>query len=334
MNSGAETHPWDHVRTIRGEKLLRGLHRILPLGRKYHPLLSAMNGRHGLLEIPFDQCRLVQPTAWAKQITHQLLNGVDVVPEFRLLPPLVRQFTSGFLIDVGANIGLYTLLLRSVSSLPIIAYEPQPFLFKLLQRNIACNHFANVEARNFACGSERGEISFSIGINGSVVAGVDATGAQESGDDMEEEAHRTQRGKAVVKVPLTTLDEDLASVLSIALLKIDCEGFEFDILQGARYLIERHAPVLFLEVHPTLLGRFGHSVVEILEVLNPYYDLEFWCFERIHAQTKLTESFAKFLRPKGQRYVDAQQMLASATGSAPPGQIYFIGRSKKKNVIT
>ena len=95
------------------------------------------------------------------------------------------------------------------------AYEPQPFLFKLLQRNIACNHFANVEARNFACGSERGEISFSIGINGSVVAGVDATGAQESGDDMEEEAHRTQRGKAVVKVPLTTLDEDLASVLGL-----------------------------------------------------------------------------------------------------------------------
>jgi len=289
-----------------------------------------MNGRHGLLEIPFDQCRLVQPTAWAKQITHQLLNGVDVVPEFRLLAPLVRQFTSGSLIDLGANIGLYTLLLRSLSSLPIIAYEPQPFLFKLLQRNIAFSHLAQVDARNFACGSQRGEVPFSIGINGSVAAGADATCADTTCADMEEEAHRTQRGKTVVKVPLTTLDEDLAGVPSIALLKIDCEGFEFDILQGAQRLVERQAPALFLEVHPTLLGRFGHSVEEVLAYLEPHYNLEFWCFERIHAQTRLTESFAKFLRPKGQRYVDAQQMLASATGSAPPGQVYFIGRPKKK----
>src|SRR6267143_3753347 len=197
MNSGAQNQPWDHVRTIRGEKLLRGLHRILPLGRKYHPLLSAINGRHGLLEIPFDQCRLVQPTAWAKQITHQLLNGVDVVPEFRLLAPLVRQLASGCLIDVGANIGLYTLLLRSVSALPIIAYEPQPFLFKLLQCNIDFSRLANVDARNFACGAKHGEVPFTIGINGSVAAGVDVSDTIASDNDLESEAQVTQRGETV-----------------------------------------------------------------------------------------------------------------------------------------
>jgi len=319
---------------IRGEKLLRGLHRILPLGRKYHRLFSALNGRRGLLAIPFDRCRLVQPTAWAKQITNQLLNGVDVVPEFSLLAPLVRQLSSGCLIDVGANIGLYTLLLRSVSSLPIIAYEPQPFLFKLLRFNIAFNQLANVEARNFACGSHRGEVPFSIGINGSVAVDAEASGAALPGDDLESEAEKTQRGQAVIRVPLTTLDEDLAEAPAIALLKIDCEGFEHEILQGARRLIQRHKPRLFVEVHPPLLGRFGHSVEDLLKLLQPYYELEFWCFERIYSHSKFRESVAKFLRPKGRLYRDAVQMLAAADSDKPPGQVYVVGRPTGKFLVT
>ena len=334
MNSGAETLRFGEVQMIRGEKLLRRLHQILPLGRKYHPLLSVLNGRHGLLAIPFDNCHLVQPTIWAKQITNQLLSGVDVVPEFRLLAPLVRQLASGRLIDVGANIGLYTLLLRSVSELPVIAYEPQPFLFKLLQCNIGFNRLVNIDARNLACGSQRGEIPFSIGINGSVAAGADATALTASSSDLESEAQLTQRGKTVVKVPLTTLDEDLADVPSIALLKIDCEGFELDILQGARQLIDRHAPALFLEVHPTLLGRFGHSVEDVLILLKPHYDLEFWCFDQIRRQTKLGRSLAKFRRPKGRRYETTEAMLAAANGDPRPAQIYFIGRAKRKAAVT
>src|SRR5439155_9728933 len=170
MNVTATDLPRDAVQFVRGEWLLRRLHQVLPLGRKYHPVLSLLNGRRGLLAIPFDGHQLVQPAVWAKQIAQQLLAGVDVVPEFRLLAALCRQFQAGCLLDVGANIGLYTLLLRSVSRLPIIAYEPQPFLFKLLQWNIAHNRLSNVETRNVACGAERGEIPFSVGINGAVLA--------------------------------------------------------------------------------------------------------------------------------------------------------------------
>jgi len=334
MNSGAESQSWDHVRTLRGEKLLRGLHRILPLGRKYHPLFSVLNGRRGLLAIPFDQCRLVQPASWAKQITNQLLSGVDVVPEFRLLAPLVPHLASGCLIDVGANIGLYTLLLRSVSALPIIAYEPQPFLFRLLQCNIDFNRLANVDARNFACGAQHGEVPFTIGINGSVAAGVKASGATAGDVGWESEAQRTQRGQTVIQVPLTTLDEDLAGVGSISLLKMDCEGFEFDVLRGARRLIERHSPLLFLEIHPTLLGRFGHAAEEVLELLRPDYDFDFWCFDQIRLRSKLGRSLAKFRRPKGRRYDTEEEMLLAASSDPRPAQIYLVGRPKGKAGIT
>ena len=162
-------------------------------------------------------------------------------------------------------------------------------------------------------------------------AGADATNwIEDSGGDFESEAQLTQRGKAVVKVPLTTLAEDLDSVPSIALLKIDCEGFEFDILQGARCLIERHAPALFLEVHPTLLGRFGHSVEDVLSLLRPYFELEYWCFAQIRRQSKLGRSLAKFRRPQGRRYETENAMLAAADGEPQPAQIYFIGLPKKE----
>jgi len=334
MNSGAETQSWDHVRAIRGERLLRRLHRVLPLGRKYHPLLSVLNGRHGLLAIPFDNWHLVQPASWAKQITTQLLSGIDVVPEFRLLAPLVRQLASGCLIDVGANIGLYTLLLRSVSALPIIAYEPQPFLFKLLECNVDFNRITNVDARNFACGAKHGEVPFTIGINGSVAAGVKASGTTAGDVDWESEAQVTQRGETVINVQLTTLDEDLAGVPSISLLKIDCEGFEFDVLQGALLLIERHSPLLFLEIHPTLLGRFGRAAEEVLELLRPDYDFDFWCFDQIRLPSKLGRSLAKFRRPKGLRYADAAAMLLAANGDPRPAQIYLIGRPKPRVGVT
>jgi hypothetical protein len=122
-------------------------------------------------------------------------------------------------------------------------------------------------------------------------------------------------------------------VPSIALLKIDCEGFEFEILQGARRLIERHAPLVFLEVHPTLLGRFGRSVEDVREFLRPHYELEFWCFDQSRRRSKLGRSLAKFRRPTGRRYGD-DEMLAAANGELRPAQIYFLGRPKRREGVT
>lgn len=87
----------------------------------------------------------------------------------KLLASLIPELKDGALMDAGANIGLYTLLLRSATDRPIIAYEPQPFLFKLLQWNLAYNRIENVDARNTACGSKNSTIAFNIGINGAVL---------------------------------------------------------------------------------------------------------------------------------------------------------------------
>jgi FkbM family methyltransferase len=331
------------VRPLRGVKLLRALHRLAPLGRKYHPLLSLMNPGAGLVAIPFDGFELVHPAVWRKYTTAFLLAGLNVVPEFRLLPPICRQLQAGCLVDVGANLGLYTLLLRSVSPLPIIAYEPQPFLFRLLQKNIAHNRLAKVKARNLACGAERGEIPFVIGINGAVAQCGPVPAKHSLNDsarpgrqspqefDWDSEAEITLLGHTVVKAPVVTLDEDLGD-LSVALLKIDCEGFEQNILRGAQRLIARQRPHLFLELHPVELEKYGGLAGVVVEMLAPYYELEFWDFGFIRRRSRLVRSFLKHQATKGCQFADAREFLTACATPPRPSQLYVVGRPKRRQM--
>lgn len=335
MSAGAEHLLSSELTPLRGVELLRTLHKILPLGRKYHPLLSSLNPRHGLLEVPFGQYRVVQPAAWAKQNATLLLVGAAMVPEFVLLEPLCRQATAGQVIDVGANIGAYTLLIRALTPLPIVAYEPEPFVYRLLQANIARNKLANVEARNVACGAARGKISFSLGINGSVAVNADAAPAPAAGpqelamEDVDAAAARSRAGRAQITVPVTTLDDDFAG-MPVALLKIDCEGFECHILRGARRLLEEQRPPVFVEVHPADIGRYGGSVPEILALLEPHYELEFWDFNFAHIESRLMRSVLKHRDTRGLRFATAAEFLAVACHTPPPRQaLHLLGRPKK-----
>ena len=323
------------MRSVRGGKFVCALNHFLPLGRKYHPLLWLLNGSQGLLAVPFGKYRVIKPAVWIKSITSELVLGEDMAIEFEPFKMLCQQCADGHLIDVGANIGLYTLLFRATSPLPIIVYEPQPFLFKLLQWNIAYNELSGVDVRNLACGNQRGEIAFSTGLNGSVVAGnsAKAPGSNRknvlSSGGWAAEAQKTQAGD-IVNVPVTTLDEDLADIEKIAVLKIDCEGFEYHILQGARGLLKRHRPLLFVEVHPEQLVQFGHSTRELLELISPDYELEFWYFQIGRHASRFNRSLEKFRRPKAHRCADASEMLAAAKSIPGPAQIYFIGQPRKK----
>ena len=336
MNSTSGITPECEVNKLRGVKFLRGLHRILPLGRKLHPLMSFLNPQRGMLLVPFGLYEMHLPAAWRKPITTTLLLQEDIAPEFRLLSPLCRQIVRGCLVDMGANVGLYTLLMRAKSACPIIAYEPQPFLCDLLRRNVAHNHLPDIEVRNVACGAKPGEVPFYVGTNGSVAImrnAPDQLGLNSFGTSLptawEGQARKVYHGDVVIKVPVVTLDNDLADRSDIALLKIDCEGFEYDILQGAKNLIERHHPQLFIEIHPAGLEKFGHSTQALIEILRPLYKLEFWCFQSVH-RNKLLRSLAKFRVARGFQYANEEQMLDAVKQEPRPSQIYCVGRPKAR----
>jgi FkbM family methyltransferase len=281
---------------------------VLPLGQRFNPLLARLAGNHLLIAVPWHSCWLTIASAWLKVASSA---GAPIYqtprrqnPEFfKLMVPLIDAARGGHIVDVGANIGVYTLNIRAISRAPIIAFEPDPALFRLLAHNVTANALRSVSLRNCACGDETGSLRFNGGINGAVATGADS---------------------ATETVPVVRLDDELQDIEAIALIKIDCEGFEWNILHGCRRTIETKRPALFVELHPKLIGKYGHSLAEILTLLRPHYELAFWDLNPGQRSLSRALRFLSRYRQRLVRLAGEAEALALAASDAAPDQLFMV----------
>jgi FkbM family methyltransferase len=177
-----------------------------------------------------------------------LVEGERFVEERHLLRRLLRPGMTA--VDVGANIGYYLLLIEQAVGPRgrVICIEPSIENLPELRRTIAANALDNVELHEVALGDHEGSVGLHTGINSGVSEG-EAGGAY--------------------SVPLRRLDQLVRE--PVHFLKIDVEGYEGQVLAGASALLEQQRPVLFLELHPHIVGRFGYSVRGILDSLARHY---------------------------------------------------------------
>jgi FkbM family methyltransferase len=153
-------------------------------------------------------------------------------------------------LDVGANIGLATLAMATAlpGSARLLAVEPSPRNLVHLRRNLAENGLAWVEVVPAAAGAEPGSLSFheaAFGAGSHVVS-----------------AHHLAGGSMPsVSVPVDTLDRMVASrgLERLDFIKIDVEGFEPDVLEGATGAIERFRPVIYVEFNTWTLMAFRNA---------------------------------------------------------------------------
>jgi FkbM family methyltransferase len=154
--------------------------------------------------------------------------------ELDVLGPRIGE--GDVVLDIGANIGSHTLFFaRAVGATgKVIAFEPQRFVHGLLAANVATNGFTNVECRREAVGGSSGEVAIPV-LDPRAKANFGAVATRASGaPDATDE-----------RVPLVTVDAlDLARC---DLIKIDVEGLEAAVLDGARNTIAKHRPTLFVE---------------------------------------------------------------------------------------
>lgn len=154
------------------------------------------------------------------------------------------------MVDVGANIGDHTIAYLNAVGChgSVAAYEPHPVTYECLCRNCP-------EAMTFpyALGDHIGQEQLYL----------------QDGDDAGSSYIRGHPEDLYVK--MSTLDEDLADVLSyrpLSLIKIDAEGCEPEILAGGEQTIRVHHPVLVLEVNQYTLAHRGRSYKDIKEFLD------------------------------------------------------------------
>ncbi|MFC0406737.1 FkbM family methyltransferase [Roseomonas elaeocarpi] len=166
-------------------------------------------------------------------------------------------------IDIGANVGLHTLLAASLVGPRgrVHAVEASPGIFRRLERNLRANGASNVHAYNMAATAEAGPVTVFL---------HDDTNLGGTTIVAEEAARNGARREATVEGrPLAQIvpDEEIAAA---RLIKIDVEGAEWMVLQGMKDVLPRlraDAEVL-VEVKPAALEETGGSLEALLSLFR------------------------------------------------------------------
>lgn len=150
-------------------------------------------------------------------------------------------------LDVGANIGYYTLLAaRAVGpSGRVYAFEPEPRNFALLLKNVAENGFGNVRPLRAAVSDAPGRVRLHLDDANFGAHSFDAASV------------RTSSGRSV-EVDAVTLDsfaDDAAAFEAGVLVKVDVQGAEARVVAGARRLLALPRVTVLLELWPEALER-------------------------------------------------------------------------------
>jgi FkbM family methyltransferase len=154
-------------------------------------------------------------------------------------------------IDVGANIGVWSLLAaRRNPAATIHAFEPVPGIAAQLQYHARLNHAQGIRVNACAVAAENGRQRFFAVKEGNIGAS----------------SFYEPCGGVAVDVPVTTLDTYVASagVGRVDMIKIDAEGSEFLVLEGARRLRGAdEGPLIFFELNEELCAHCGVTGADV-----------------------------------------------------------------------
>ena len=154
--------------------------------------------------------------------------------------PKVKTF-----VDIGANTGLYCFLAAKSRVPAIHAFEPQPDCCIRLEKTVSLNNWeGTVRAHMLGLSDKPGEMTLRLLGTGSYVEsrGKTAQGASRS---------------KTVRIAVDSLDNQVKKlgIRDVDFIKIDVEGFEQRVLEGAEKTISFEKPVLFMEIVRQLPGR-------------------------------------------------------------------------------
>lgn len=156
-------------------------------------------------------------------------------------------------IDIGANVGLYSMKLAN-NFKEIISVEPNPVNAYILRKNIELNHLKNVSVLEVAAWNRPEVLFFNQMVPDSLAAQARVRAFVED--------KTVSRPFNVFGVPLDDYD------LSPTLIKMDIEGGEFDAIYGLENTMNKHKPTVIVEVHQFLPD--GKTVEEFIATVSSF----------------------------------------------------------------
>lgn len=156
-------------------------------------------------------------------------------------------------IDIGANVGSYTVLACAVRGAKGICIEPIPTTFKRLMANIQINNLSErVKTYNLGVSNVEGLCNFTMVENCTNHVVLNGANPENS-----------------IKVKVITLDKLLLGC-SPSMMKIDVEGFEFQVINGAHETLQSNSlNSVILELNGSG-NQYGHSDESIIDAMKKY----------------------------------------------------------------
>ena len=186
---------------------------------------------------------------------------------------LDKKYDTGCFFDVGANVGLYAWQVRKVCRLrKILAFEPDPENFKLLEMTRNEANAKNLEIYPYALSNETGNTSF---FQDTLTS---ATGCI-AGKDKPWIEQYLNGSSNTISVKMQTLDSVIQNDKIPSLIKIDVEGHEIEVLDGGRKTLSKKKPLLIIESFPpkqttvlSLLHELGYRSMDadLHASINPH----------------------------------------------------------------
>jgi FkbM family methyltransferase len=225
---------------------------------------------------------------------------------------LAAQAECRTFLDIGANIGVYSLFMSLVPSIQrIVAFEPSPAAAAELRANSSLNDVA-IELHQQAVSSRVGNASFAVISNLSGANSLNGTSI-----------HDTASAR---QIEVETISLDSLSLSGPLCLKIDVEGHELEVARGAENLLRANKAVIQIESNCPeagrlietlgyeLLTRIGpdeyYSNIEGLSVLSVYEAASARMIEYNHSVRRVTVGRGDFLLSIGGRTAQAARRVA------------------------
>jgi len=182
-------------------------------------------------------------------------------------PEMVKLFRaiasdSDIILDIGANIGCTALLFSELSKI-VYAFEPSPSTFAFLKQNISRSGKKNIISENIGIGFKPGEYTLTF------------APSNRSGGFVSDQT-QASTGHTVEKIIIRQLDEVVNSLnlQQIDFIKIDVEGFEGQVLRGARETLVSNKPVVVLELNHWCLNAFQRtSIPDFFDLLRSIFPI-------------------------------------------------------------
>ena len=142
--------------------------------------------------------------------------------------------------DIGANVGTYSLLASGIKKCETLSFEPAPLTFEILEKNIFLNELGNLVTSLQKCvGSNHQQVNFTLN--------EDTTN------------HIEKLETAFTTIVETVKVDDFLNSFKPTFLKIDVEGFETEVLKGAvETLANKELNVIIIELNGSGL-RYGYD---------------------------------------------------------------------------